>query len=105
MIRRPPRSTLFPYTTLFRSCRETASRAEAVSLSWPSRSPALGGTGNHCQQPARVGSSGRGQNVRTKGDAPDHAENGKGTNHHLPNSVFCVIGRIAFGPHVLATAA
>src|SRR3712207_8440167 len=26
MIRRPPRSTLFPYTTLFRSCR----RAEAA---------------------------------------------------------------------------
>src|SRR5438105_5613546 len=23
MIRRPPRSTLFPYTTLFRSCRPT----------------------------------------------------------------------------------
>src|SRR2546429_5317528 len=26
MIRRPPRSTLFPYTTLFRSCRAGASR-------------------------------------------------------------------------------
>src|SRR2546422_10613561 len=26
MIRRPPRSTLFPYTTLFRSHRETARR-------------------------------------------------------------------------------
>src|SRR2546427_5406186 len=26
MIRRPPRSTLFPYTTLFRSCRRRASR-------------------------------------------------------------------------------
>src|SRR2546423_5914774 len=25
MIRRPPRSTLFPYTTLFRSCRKGAS--------------------------------------------------------------------------------
>src|SRR3712207_7876162 len=25
MIRRPPRSTLFPYTTLFRSCSATAS--------------------------------------------------------------------------------
>src|SRR2546422_9632977 len=25
MIRRPPRSTLFPYTTLFRSCRVTCS--------------------------------------------------------------------------------
>src|SRR5689334_24671644 len=27
MIRRPPRSTLFPYTTLFRSCRLPSSRA------------------------------------------------------------------------------
>src|SRR2546422_7914515 len=27
MIRRPPRSTLFPYTTLFRSGRQTAGRA------------------------------------------------------------------------------
>src|SRR6185295_12948861 len=26
MIRRPPRSTLFPYTTLFRSCRRSRSR-------------------------------------------------------------------------------
>src|SRR5271165_7223350 len=26
MIRRPPRSTLFPYTTLFRSCRGLAGR-------------------------------------------------------------------------------
>src|SRR5258708_30805834 len=28
MIRRPPRSTLFPYTTLFRSCRENAPMAD-----------------------------------------------------------------------------
>src|SRR5258708_28705864 len=27
MIRRPPRSTLFPYTTLFRSLRQSVSRA------------------------------------------------------------------------------
>src|SRR5258706_9799902 len=32
MIRRPPRSTLFPYTTLFRSPRARADRAP-----WPSR--------------------------------------------------------------------
>src|SRR5260370_31708049 len=32
MIRRPPRSTLFPYTTLFRSCHKCAlSPARAVS--------------------------------------------------------------------------
>src|SRR5258706_4098038 len=29
MIRRPPRSTLFPYTTLFRSCQ-----VEAGNISW-----------------------------------------------------------------------
>src|SRR3712207_7812009 len=32
MIRRPPRSTLFPYTTLFRSLRPHADRALAEAL-------------------------------------------------------------------------
>src|SRR5260221_8173821 len=31
MIRRPPRSTLFPYTTLFRSCRPAARTTAARS--------------------------------------------------------------------------
>src|SRR3712207_8251323 len=35
MIRRPPRSTLFPYTTLFRSARSTA----ASVWPWRSRTP------------------------------------------------------------------
>src|SRR2546427_2530159 len=37
MIRRPPRSTLFPYTTLFRSCGRVlreARRAAAVHAHW-----------------------------------------------------------------------
>src|SRR6266581_2116550 len=34
MIRRPPRSTLFPYTTLFRSRRERVSYATCRSSSW-----------------------------------------------------------------------
>src|SRR5260370_26593459 len=33
MIRRPPRSTLFPYTTLFRSHKEGWTRSNAVFLS------------------------------------------------------------------------
>src|SRR2546426_7579484 len=37
MIRRPPRSTLFPYTTLFRS-RSVSLRAEASSASESGRS-------------------------------------------------------------------
>src|SRR2546422_3910733 len=32
MIRRPPRSTLFPYTTLFRSVRHGSARAQAVPI-------------------------------------------------------------------------
>ena len=40
MIRRPPRSTLFPYTTLFRSASVSA-RGDAASRSSPSR-PAVG---------------------------------------------------------------
>src|SRR3712207_8006351 len=32
MIRRPPRSTLFPYTTLFRSCRASPTVSPALRL-------------------------------------------------------------------------
>src|SRR2546430_10390469 len=32
MIRRPPRSTLFPYTTLFRSCRSSCSSEPSFSI-------------------------------------------------------------------------
>src|SRR3712207_7964810 len=48
MIRRPPRSTLFPYTTLFRSIHERGSwtgssthGSEISGLPAPARSPAL----------------------------------------------------------------
>src|SRR5689334_24854905 len=35
MIRRPPRSTLFPYTTLFRSANRDGELPEAVELALP----------------------------------------------------------------------
>src|SRR3712207_7607559 len=34
MIRRPPRSTLFPYTTLFRSLWDTEARRKAETRRW-----------------------------------------------------------------------
>src|SRR5687768_18202932 len=37
--RRPPRSTLFPYTTLFRSCGTTLRRGTRRSRSLPQREP------------------------------------------------------------------
>src|SRR5437764_14699970 len=42
MIRRPPRSTLFPYTTLFRSVREEALRM-GPTRAWVARLNLLGG--------------------------------------------------------------
>src|SRR2546430_7041376 len=36
MIRRPPRSTLFPYTTLFRSFRDPAGPPQALGTTWSS---------------------------------------------------------------------
>src|SRR2546427_12018371 len=38
MIRRPPRSTLFPYTTLFRSCEPVPSTIATPKLTVPSGS-------------------------------------------------------------------
>src|SRR5258708_22181224 len=38
MIRRPPRSTLFPYTTLFRSGKETGKQALLLHRSYSCRS-------------------------------------------------------------------
>src|SRR6516162_8735830 len=39
MIRRPPRSTLFPYTTLFRSRRSARGPAGSCPGSWCARTP------------------------------------------------------------------
>src|SRR2546422_8299254 len=47
MIRRPPRSTLFPYTTLFRSCRTRP------SASRPGLSPAVVGVATRLHDPDR----------------------------------------------------
>src|SRR3712207_8143778 len=55
MIRRPPRSTLFPYTTLFRSSRASAlsSPSRPVAPSLPRRTPKT--TLPKCQRVAYVG--------------------------------------------------
>src|SRR2546426_8465735 len=64
MIRRPPRSTLFPYTTLFRSGPRPSRRPArhgggSVALSWPAGTPAVGVDRQHervCDGGAREGS-------------------------------------------------
>src|SRR5438270_3708318 len=58
MIRRPPRSTLFPYTTLFRSGRHGAGRARLLPLpvheiravGWPRRARLLRRSEEHTSE-------------------------------------------------------
>src|SRR5258705_3717597 len=49
MIRRPPRSTLFPYTTLFRSagCGSSSCRANPRGLAHPAHGPTVGPPRHH----------------------------------------------------------
>src|SRR5438477_2831643 len=54
MIRRPPRSTLFPYTTLFRSLPSPSSRARSCCAT---KGGGGAGTGGCCACRSRDGSS------------------------------------------------
>src|SRR5260370_15161187 len=63
MIRRPPRSTLFPYTTLFRSQPRTAARPEPHSCPKPRSGPALP-VGRERRAQAWLG--GRGRTARSE---------------------------------------
>src|SRR2546427_6195709 len=51
MIRRPPRSTLFPYTTLFRSCVGLSRRAPELSLAVIATGKAIGTNGSRVAPP------------------------------------------------------
>src|SRR2546430_7485769 len=65
MIRRPPRSTLFPYTTLFRSARALGTAHRPRGRRVPPREAALGRRSPDAQRAARTDRPhGRGQRDR-----------------------------------------
>src|SRR5258708_24760504 len=79
MIRRPPRSTLFPYTTLFRSIRFSCSascisRAEwMASLSWQiSYGFTSKASGSSSAAPANVLRTSRSEEHTSELQSPDH---------------------------------
>src|SRR2546430_8948011 len=55
MIRRPPRSTLFPYTTLFRSQSCEVSRCRSPDQNWHHRIARRGHAGTARQRPRGLG--------------------------------------------------
>src|SRR2546430_8696938 len=73
MIRRPPRSTLFPYTTLFRSCG--VHRAHGHAVREPGRTAGLLAQGNRnpgaWPRPTRRRNQGGG-GVRSGGRSEEH---------------------------------
>src|SRR3712207_8548309 len=58
MIRRPPRSTLFPYTTLFRSVTATASYQIEGAVNEDGRGPSIWDTFSHTPGMVRHGDTG-----------------------------------------------
>src|SRR3712207_8514382 len=60
MIRRPPRSTLFPYTTLFRSGRASKPRRETSRARCVRRAKELHPERRSPRRPRRAGGDGRG---------------------------------------------
>src|SRR5205814_10352136 len=62
LLRRPPRSTLFPYTTLFRSTRSSRSAATG-SLREPCR-----GRGRRAGRASPAGARGRTSHVRSRAE-------------------------------------
>src|SRR3712207_7357152 len=73
MIRRPPRSTLFPYTTLFRSCRELRGTRNATES----------GTEAATTLPPRSANS-----VQTRERSEEHRLNSSHAN--ISYAVFCL---------------
>src|SRR2546430_4222601 len=82
MIRRPPRSTLFPYTTLFRSCPRSGSPAPVLAAG-DGREPA------RADRAASYGRRGLGDDRR--GTAPDRKSTRLNSSHsQISYAVFCL---------------
>src|SRR3989442_15707010 len=88
MIRRPPRSTLFPYTTLFRSPREAGLE--------PRGAPPAGGAGARAAQTGRQGRSATGNSpdppahLRRPGDADRKSTRLNSSHVRISYAVFCL---------------
>src|SRR3712207_7762475 len=87
MIRRPPRSTLFPYTTLFRSARARRARSDPVQRYVVAARPGAARAG------ARRGRA-RGQphqRARRRGDDADRKSTRLNSSHaNISYAVFCL---------------
>src|SRR2546430_7518952 len=92
MIRRPPRSTLFPYTTLFRSTPEAGVLMAERGRASRRRSPAADKTATEGRRTTQQSDK---QDKQDKPDKPDKKEDRKSTRLNSSHSqisyaVFCL---------------
>src|SRR3712207_7015323 len=87
MIRRPPRSTLFPYTTLFRS---PGARLAHGAVGEPRRPAALGAGGGASPGGVRAARRSR-SGARRQPPAPDRKSTRLNSSHaNISYAVFCL---------------
>src|SRR3712207_6872578 len=95
MIRRPPRSTLFPYTTLFRSARRPASRIARTDDARPAfRLPGMLGLATAADSRSATG-EGLGRRAgpqRARHDRPGDRKSTRLNSSHanISYAVFCL---------------
>src|SRR3712207_9377199 len=86
MIRRPPRSTLFPYTTLFRSARRRAAPVERTRLAGP-----VGRDDRQGAQPGvAVGGRGRAPGARRERRQDRKSTRLNSSHANISYAVFCL---------------
>src|SRR3712207_6906752 len=88
MIRRPPRSTLFPYTTLFRSDRRRESRSRRPRRAPAAHGRSLRGRGERARPRARHARRGE---LQGGGHTPDRKSTRLNSSHaNISYAVFCL---------------
>src|SRR3712207_8480695 len=100
MIRRPPRSTLFPYTTLFRSLVKRAEELREVlteaGVPWPRVGTASGGFlralgGAGCRRPIHLKGGRPALGRRWRKTRPDRKSTRLNSSHaNISYAVFCL---------------
>src|SRR2546428_8370402 len=90
MIRRPPRSTLFPYTTLFRSLLPLAHPCSSPTAPGRHRSWPPVGTRREVLDRRPGTATGRGSDRRTKSDADRKSTRLNSSHDQISYAVFCL---------------
>src|SRR2546421_8754606 len=87
MIRRPPRSTLFPYTTLFRS----KARLRALKVYWQMQREHESKQGNHQREHADIALTVRDEQQQSRPGQRDRKSTRLNSSHdQISYAVFCL---------------